>query len=410
MKLNASLLLLFLSLNIIGYSQNSDNVPRPVVIDYIDTYKAIAISEMKRTGVPASITLAQGIHETEAGTSELVRKSNNHFGIKCKDYWTGDKVYHDDDARGECFRSYSRAFDSYMDHSDFLKNSARYASLFQLDPTDYEGWANGLRKAGYATNPKYAYILIKIINNYHLQDYTLIAMGKMKPEEEWLASVKADNSPLLPEEPEVTASLPVVAVLEEPKYPEGEFKINETRVIYAKAGTSLLSIAEKYDVALKRLIDFNELTKEEDNSLPSGQLIFLQRKRKTGANEFHLVMDGESIYDICQREAIRLESLLEYNHLANGMQPAIGEKLYLRTMSPSRPALLSATRPQSQATSSIAPAPQKTEEYTTHIVKTKETLYAISRKYNVPVEKLKEWNKLESYDLKKGQELIIYKN
>jgi hypothetical protein len=338
MKLNASLLLLFLSLNIIGYTQNSDNVPRPVVIDYIDTYKAIAISEMKRTGVPASITLAQGIHETEAGTSELVRKSNNHFGIKCKDYWTGDKVYHDDDARGECFRSYSRAFDSYMDHSDFLKNSARYASLFQLDPTDYEGWAHGLRKAGYATNPKYAYILIKIINNYHLQDYTLIAMGKMKPEDEWLASVKADNSPLLPEEPEVTASLPVVAVLEEPKYPEGEFKINETRVIYAKAGTSLLSIAEKYDVALKRLIDFNELTKEEDNSLPSGQLIFLQRKRKTGANEFHLVMDGESIYDICQREAIRLESLLEYNHLANGMQPAIGEKLYLRTLSPSRPA------------------------------------------------------------------------
>lgn len=342
MKLNASLLLLFLLLNIIGYSQNSDDVPRPVVIDYIDTYKAIAISEMKRTGVPASIILAQGIHETEAGTSELVKKSNNHFGIKCKDYWAGDKVYHDDDARGECFRSYTRAFDSYIDHSDFLKNSPRYASLFKLDPTDYEGWAHGLRKAGYATNPKYAYILIKIINNYHLQDYTLIAMGKMKPEDEWLASVKSDNSPLLPEEPEVKASLPVAMVVEESKYPEGEFKINETRVIYAKAGTSLLSIAEKYDVALKRLIDFNELSKEEDNSLPSGQLVFLQRKRKTGANEFHLVMDGESIYDICQSEAIRLESLLEYNHLASGMQPAIGEKLYLRAMSPSRPALLSA--------------------------------------------------------------------
>src|SRR5580765_1829318 len=151
------------------------------ILAYITRYKDLAIAEMKRTGVPAAITLAQGIHETEAGTSELVRKSNNHFGIKCKDYWTGDKVYHDDDAKGECFRSYPRAFDSYIDHSDFLKNSPRYASLFQLDPTDYEAWAKGLRQAGYATNPKYATILINIINNYHLQDYTLIALGKMRP-------------------------------------------------------------------------------------------------------------------------------------------------------------------------------------------------------------------------------------
>src|SRR5580765_8463276 len=181
MNLKSSLLLFFISVMMIAHAQNSDNVPRTVVIDYIDTYKAIAISEMKRTGIPAAIILAQGIHETEAGTSELVRKSNNHFGIKCKDYWTGDKVYHNDDAKGECFRSYPRAFDSYIDHSDFLKNSPRYASLFQLDPTDYEAWAKGLRQAGYATNPKYATILINIINNYHLQDYTLIALGKMRP-------------------------------------------------------------------------------------------------------------------------------------------------------------------------------------------------------------------------------------
>src|SRR6185503_20579770 len=143
MNLKSLFSFLLVCLSLISYSQNSDNVPRPVVIDYIDTYKAIAISEMKRTGVPASITLAQGIHETEAGTSVLVRKSNNHFGIKCKDYWTGEKVSHDDDAKGECFRSYTNAFDSYMDHSDFLKKSPRYASLFELDPTDYEDWANG---------------------------------------------------------------------------------------------------------------------------------------------------------------------------------------------------------------------------------------------------------------------------
>src|SRR6476659_9551213 len=206
MNLKRLFSILLVCLRLISYSQHSDNVPRPVVIDYIDTYKAIAISEMKRTGVPASITLAQGIHETEAGTSELVRKSNNHFGIKCKDYWIGDKVYHDDDAKGECFRSYTRAFDSYMDHSDFLKNSTRYAFLFQLDPTDYEGWANGLRKAGYATNPKYASILINIISTYHLQDYTLIAMGKMRPQDEWLATVKSDYSPLYTEEAIATAT------------------------------------------------------------------------------------------------------------------------------------------------------------------------------------------------------------
>jgi LysM repeat protein len=410
MKSKFSLATLILLSGLFAHAQNSDHVPRPVVIDYIDTYKAIAISEMKRTGVPASITLAQGIHETEAGTSVLVRKSNNHFGIKCKAYWTGGKVSHDDDARGECFRSYSNAFESYMDHSDFLRKGQRYASLFELDPTDYEGWANGLRKAGYATNPKYASILIKIINNYHLQDYTLIALGKMKPEDEWLATVKPNISPLLAEEQEVIATANIVVDEPEMVYPEGEFKINETRVVYANAGTSLLAIAEKYDIALKRLIDFNELKKEQDNSLPSGQLIFLQRKRKTGANEFHMVKNGESIYDICQVEAIRLESLLEYNHLANGMQPAVGEKLYLKSIAPARPALLSA-KPVVMTMSTVSVSNARTEEtFTTHIVKTKETLYAISRKYNVPVEKLKEWNKLAGYDLKKGQELIIYKN
>src|SRR5215470_14733042 len=152
-----------------------------VIRNYVFTYKELAIAEMQRTGVPASITLAQGIHETDAGTSELVRKSNNHFGIKCKDDWRGPSVSHDDDARGECFRKYDAPEQSYKDHSDFLKTRSNYASLFKLDPTDYEGWAYGLKKAGYATNPKYAQILIKLIQDYNLEDYTLIALGKMNP-------------------------------------------------------------------------------------------------------------------------------------------------------------------------------------------------------------------------------------
>ena len=150
-----------------------------VINEYVLRYKDIAMDEMKRTGVPAAITLAQGIHETSAGQSVLVLKSNNHFGIKCKAEWKGPSVSHDDDARGECFRKYSSPYDSYKDHSDFLATRSHYASLFKLEPTDYEGWAWGLKKAGYATNPKYPLILIKIIRDYNLQDYTLIA--KIKP-------------------------------------------------------------------------------------------------------------------------------------------------------------------------------------------------------------------------------------
>src|ERR1022692_3656457 len=142
----------------ISVAQNAEDI-----VNYINAYKDIAISEMQRSGIPSAIILAQGIHETEAGTSELVRKSNNHFGIKCKDTWTGSVVYHEDDARGECFRSYGSPLDSYKDHSDFLRNSARYAFLFKIDPADYSSWAHGLKKAGYATNKKYPQILIKLI-------------------------------------------------------------------------------------------------------------------------------------------------------------------------------------------------------------------------------------------------------
>ena len=219
------------------------------ILNYINTYKELAIQEMVRTGVPASIKLAQGIHETMAGRSPLVLKSNNHFGIKCKETWQGKKVYHDDDARGECFRCYSNANDSYLDHSNFLKNSSRYAFLFQLDPTDYKGWAYGLKKAGYATNIKYSQLLIKLIEDYDLQQYSLIALGKLPKQDIILAS----NKPQIGE-PVSVEMVPavvmeerpaVVAVAPEIVYPEGEFKINETRVIYAKSGSSLLSIARQ---------------------------------------------------------------------------------------------------------------------------------------------------------------------
>ncbi|MBL0232067.1 MAG: glucosaminidase domain-containing protein [Chitinophagaceae bacterium] len=151
-----------------------------LVVSYISTYKELAIAEMQRTGVPASITLAQGIYESTAGTSELVLASNNHFGIKCKDTWTGESVRHDDDLRQECFRKYPSALDSYKDHSDFLRTGQRYAFLFKIDPIDYRSWAFGLKKAGYATSPKYPMSLIKLIEDYNLNEFTMLAMQPKK--------------------------------------------------------------------------------------------------------------------------------------------------------------------------------------------------------------------------------------
>ncbi len=321
-------------------------LPNAAVLDYIATYRSVAIREMSRTGVPASITLAQGILETEAGQSELVRRSNNHFGIKCKSSWTGDRVYHDDDAKGECFRAYGAAEESYRDHSDYLRTSERYASLFKLNPEDYKGWAHGLKRAGYATNPQYAYILIRYIENYGLQDYTLIALGKKQ------APAEPDNGALsvsgYPQDPTAvqsnrdgsahSAKIPPHTSSEVPKYPEGEFRVNDTRVVFARAGTPLLAVADQFHVSLGWLIDFNDLEPGME-SLASDQLVYLQRKRKLGRNDVHVVKEGETLYNISQSEGLRLESLRGFNKMLPGMEPAVGETLYLRGNAPERPRL-----------------------------------------------------------------------
>ncbi|MGZ8516239.1 MAG: glucosaminidase domain-containing protein [Chitinophagaceae bacterium] len=317
-----------------GKAQKAD-----VIQNYINTYTEIAIAEMHRTGVPASVKLAQGIHETTAGTSDLVRRSNNHFGIKCKSNWTGESVKHTDDAPNECFRKYEDPLQSYRDHSDFLKGSSRYASLFNLDPLDYPGWAYGLKKAGYATNPKYPQIIIKLIETYNLQDYTLIALGKMPVKENLVAAVNVEELDTgLPVNFEAKAPVTESRSEKLQDYPAGEFKINNTRVTYVRAGTSLLAIAQQYSIPLARLVEFNEL--EQAETLSKDELIYLQRKRKTGSNEFHMVKQGETIWAIAQEEGIRLESLLEYNHLQNYMQPAPGEQLYLRTKAPVMPKIV----------------------------------------------------------------------
>lgn len=336
-----NLILCFLLFTAVNLSAQQSDLVR----NYIEQYKDLAISEMMRTGVPASIKLAQGINETMAGTSDLVMKSNNHFGIKCKSNWSGESVKHNDDERGECFRKYPAPEDSYRDHSDFLRGSPRYAFLFDLDPTDYAGWAWGLKKAGYATNPRYALSLIKTIEDYGLQEYTLIALGKQKDKTTDVAVLTEAPSPatVTPSAAPGETAIPKKEIAREettetvPAYPKGQFKINETKVVYVPKGTSYLAIAKEYDVDLAKLFEFNDMPRTEE--VDRDRLIYLQRKRKTGNNEYHIVKQGESILDIAQAEAIRLESLMELNWLKDGEMPAIGEQLNLLKKSSATPRL-----------------------------------------------------------------------
>jgi hypothetical protein len=331
MNLKLRILVSLLLLTHILPAQSPDQIH-----NYINNYKFLAISEMQRSGIPASIILAQGIHETGAGTSDLVLASNNHFGIKCKTSWTGQVVYHDDDARGECFRSYAAAEDSYRDHSDYLSQTPRYAFLFKLSPEDYESWAYGLKKAGYATNVKYSQILIKLIRDYDLQKYSLIALGKLAPEKITDDRLTKDmNHDVI--EGFADSSLQKPASF---TYPEGPFSINEAKVIYARAGVSLLSLSVQYEIPLSRLLEFNDMNQE--NVLANDQLIYLQRKRKAGFIAIHIVQPGESMYSICQSEGIRYESILEYNHLKPGEEPAPGEKIYLQATAGNKPVLKNA--------------------------------------------------------------------
>ncbi|MGN6215291.1 glycoside hydrolase family 73 protein [Parafilimonas sp.] len=302
------------------------------VAAYIQQYRQLAIDEMIRTGVPASITLAQGILESNAGQSNLTAQSNNHFGIKCKTDWTGNYVYHDDDVKHECFRSYSCAEDSYRDHSDFLKTRPNYASLFNLDATDYKSWAYGLKAAGYATNPVYAISLINTIEKYGLEDVTIaglqqnhqvtIAAAPFKMQEDLafnaVSITTSANDEIEADKTEKTA-----------KYPEGVFSINQTKVIYANAGASLLAIAKKYNIAYGKLLAFNDL--DNGDILRTSMLVYIERKPKRGSKDYHIALPNENLFDVAQDEGIQLQSLLAYNKLPKDIRLKAGDKIILRT-------------------------------------------------------------------------------
>lgn len=365
--------------------------------EYINTYKDIAISEMKRTGIPASITLAQGLLETESGNSELVKKSNNHFGIKCKSNWSGESVSHDDDAPGECFRKYNNATDSYYDHSNFLRGSSRYAFLFQLDPMDYKGWAYGLKKAGYATNPRYPQILIKHIEENNLHQFDLEAEGQQVDE----VPVNKDvaTTPAIKKDTVVTPAEPIIKPIvfsemnveqNKESIKAGRTLFNGLKAVYVPKGTSLLAVATQFDVPLAKLLEYNDLA--QDGLLKEEQWIFLERKLKEGNRDFYITGSGESLYSIAQVNAIQLGYLLQYNeHLNEGSVCRKGTKVWLRPVAGKQ----SATR-------------QKTVTRF-HEVQPKEGLYSISKKYNVPINELRELNGLSGDELQVGQQLIISK-
>lgn len=275
---------------------------------YIKTYSDLAMKEMARVGIPASITIAQGCLESDNGNSRLAIKGNNHFGIKCHE-WTGRKIYHDDDEKNECFRSYASPYESYMDHSLFLTTKSRYASLFELKPHDYRGWAKGLKKAGYATAPNYANLLIKIIEENELYRYDLLVL-------EGGIGRGADSM-----------SLP-----EGHGYHTGRSIMVNNRVEYilVEPGDTPESIRSEMDLYRNEIFRYNNLYRGE--RLEPGQIIYLQPKRRKAArgNEIHVVKEGQTMYDISQTYAVKLKHLYRMNLMTEGAQPLEGTEVYLR--------------------------------------------------------------------------------
>ncbi len=291
-------------------------------LDYIDKYSDIAIKEMKRTGVPASITLAQGILESNAGQSVLATKGNNHFGIKCHNDWKGKTMKMDDNAPKECFRVYPNAEASFRDHSDFLRSRDRYKSLFELKQTDYKGWARGLKKAGYATDTGYADKLITLIEDYELYRFDKGVKVSVKP-------------PLEIEEPKVVQLEPRPGM----KYQESVtfstarkvYSQNGVPFVYSEAGETYASIAASNGLFLKELLKFND--HEQELALEPGTMVYLARKKAqgpVGVNKYVVEKDGETLRDIAQRFGIRYAALQKLNIVLYGKTLEEGDTVILR--------------------------------------------------------------------------------
>lgn len=307
------------------YGENGKKMTRE---EYIQTYADLAMKEMARVGIPASITLAQGCLESGNGNSTLANKGNNHFGIKCHD-WTGKKIYHDDDEKHECFRSYNSPYESYMDHSQFLTTRSRYAGLFELKPHDYRGWAKGLKSAGYATARNYATLLIKIIEENELYRYDVLVLEGGLNEggsfEVGTGSAYAAN-----DASDDASDVPGARGDHGYNTLRDVLVNNKVEYIVVQPGDTPESIRKEMDLYANELYRYNNLYKGE--ALEPGQKIYLQPKRRKAAkgNEIHLVKEGETMYDISQIYGVKLERLYKMNRMTEGAQPLEGSEIYLR--------------------------------------------------------------------------------
>ena len=316
------LLLLFALLPLMLHAQ------RITPEEYIQTYKDIAMREMRDHKIPASITLAQGLLESGAGNSALAREAKNHFGIKCHKGWTGKTYTMDDDEKDECFRKYSNAEESFRDHSEFLCGRSRYAALFDLDITDYEGWAKGLKAAGYATNPKYAQLLIDRIELYDLAKYDKIALGQMT-DDNVLPDIATEDELLeLAFSPDDRSKYELVDMTEDKRF---IYENNGVRFAYAKEGETPDGLAKAFGVKLKKLCEYNLVRRPDEMVFHSGDMVYLaQLKNKNWKAKKHVVEEGETLRDVALRYAVKPEKIMKKNGLAEGQRLQTGQVLWLR--------------------------------------------------------------------------------
>ena len=319
---------------------------------YIEQYYPLAVLEMQRTGVPASITLAQALLESGAGLSPLATQANNHFGMKCHNDWTGEKFYQDDDSADDCFRVYPSVVDSYRAHSDFLRNRERYKSLFNLDPTDYQGWAKGLRRAGYATDPNYASKLITLIEDFELYRYDEMTEEEIPFELLVVASEETKVKETPATEPVVVT--PPLTAPEEPSRTQPElepaqtqpagtaetvslsltrevFTMNDVRYVRAIEGETWASLAADYHFSVKQLLRFNDL--DAPIALQPGTVVYLERKKpqaEPGYGKYEVERDGMTLWDISQMFGIQLGKLRLYNAFRGSAPLEAGDTVLLR--------------------------------------------------------------------------------
>ena len=303
----SALVVMGLWMPLLGWS--AENGPKITRQQYIDQWKDVAIAQMHQYGIPASIKLAQGILESADGNSMLARKANNHFGVKCHG-WNGPGVYKDDDRRNECFRKYRNARESFDDHSEFLMKS-RYAFLFDYDITDYKKWARGLKKAGYATNPKYPQLLIRIIEENQLYRFDKAAKGKKPARQKTQPETNPDGGTI--------------------DYFVGRKELitdNGVRFVFAKEGDTYAKIGRELDLRMWQLTKYNDA--ENDRNLDDGERVYIKPKRNKAKDDYHVVEEGQTLRKISQLHAVKLKRLVKYNEIEPDRPLQAGQKIKLR--------------------------------------------------------------------------------